>query len=130
MALFSFITRPVRDITNLVVMPLKALFVVGLCGVINAMTYNGQWWVKWVAFGMGIAVLVALARGIRTLLLLALAAWVGKKIYDRYGAAARRRFDDWMASAQPGAAAVLAALHAPAAAVRPSASAGQGQAVH
>jgi len=130
MALFSFISRPIRDITNLVLVPLKALFVVGLCGVINAMTYSGHWWVKWVAFGMGIAVVVALARGLRTLLLLALVAWVGKKLYDRYGVDARRRFDDWVAKTQPDAAGVLAALRTPASATGSAASAGPSQAVH
>jgi hypothetical protein len=113
MSLFSFVTRPVRDITQAVVMPFKALFVVGVCGAINAMTYHGTWWVKWVALGMGIAVLVALARGARTLLLLALVAWVGMKIYQRHGAAARQKFDAWVAKAQPDAAGVLAALRAP-----------------
>jgi UPF0716 family protein affecting phage T7 exclusion len=78
------------------------------------MTYHGVWWFKWVALGMGIAVLVAFARAARTLLLLALVAWVGMKIYQRYGAAARQRFDDWVARAQPQAAEVLQALRAPA----------------
>lgn len=106
----SFIPRPVKDITQAVVMPFKALFVIGLTGAINAMTYHGTWWFKWVAFGMGIAVLVSFARAARTLLLLALVAWVGLKIYRRYGQAARDRFDAWAAQAQPQAAQVLQAL--------------------
>jgi hypothetical protein len=110
-----FIFSPVRDITQAVVMPFKALFVVGLTGFINAMTYHGVWWFKWVAFGMGIAVIVSLARAARTLLLLALVAWVGWMIYKRYGAAARQRFDDWVARTQPQAAQVMAVLRAPAA---------------
>ena len=113
MRLFSTFTRPFRDITQAVVMPFKALFVVGLCGAINAMTYQGTWWVKWVALGMGIATVVALARGIKTLLLLALVAWVGTKIYQRYGGAARQAFDEWVAKSQPDARRVLAALRAP-----------------
>jgi hypothetical protein len=92
-----------------VVLPFKALFVVGLTGTINAMTYHGVWWFKWVAFGMGIAVLVAFAKAARTLLLLALVAWVGLKIYKRYGQVARERFVAWVASAQPKAAQVLGA---------------------
>jgi len=64
-----FITSPNKDITQAVVMPFKALFVVGLTGAINAMTCSGQWWFKWVALGMGIAVLAAFARAARTLLL-------------------------------------------------------------
>lgn len=115
MGLFSFITRPVRDLTQAVLMPFKALFVVGLTGFINAMTFHGVWWFKWVALGMGIAVLVAFARAARTLLLLALVAWVGMKIYRRYGAEARQRFDDWVARTQPQAAQVLDALRGPAA---------------
>ena len=109
----KFVTRPVNDITQAIVMPFKALFVIGLTGFINAMTYNGNWWFKWVAFGMGIAVLVTLARAAKTLLLLALVAWVGWKIYQRYGQAARDRFDAWVAQAQPQAAQVLQALRSP-----------------
>ena len=108
------ITRPVRDLTRAVLMPLKAIFVVGLCGAINWMTFSGVWWVKWVALGMGIAVVVALARGARTLLLLALVAWVGWKVYQRWGAEARNRFDDWVARTQPQAAQVLDVLRSPA----------------
>ncbi len=119
MSLFSFVTRPVRDLTQAVVMPFKALFVIGLTGLINAMTYHGTWWFKWVALGMGIAVLVAFARAAKTLLLLALVAWVGTKIYQRYGQEARRQFDDWVSRTQPHAAQVLAALRAPVPAAEP-----------
>jgi hypothetical protein len=79
----KFITRPVRDLTQAIVMPFKALFVVGLCFVINWMTSPGHWWVQWVALGMGIAVLVAWARAAKTLLLLGLVAFVGWKIYEQ-----------------------------------------------
>jgi hypothetical protein len=108
-----FVFSPIRDVTQAVVMPFKALFVVGLTGAINAMTYHGVWWFKWVALGMGIATLVAFARAARTLLLLALVAFVGHKLYQRYGQAARNRFDDWVNKAQPQAAQVLAVLRAP-----------------
>lgn len=111
----KFITRPVKNLADAVLMPFKALFVVGLTGTINALTYHGQWWFKWVALGMGIAVLMAWARAAKTLLLLALVAWVGSKIYRRYGAQARQQFDDWVARARPEAAQVLQALRAPAA---------------
>ena len=84
MSLFSFITRPIRDLTQAVLMPFKALFVVGLTGLINAMTFHGVWWFKWVALGMGIAVLVAFARAARTLLVLALVAWAGRKLVQRH----------------------------------------------
>ena len=84
---------------------------VALCGTINALTYSGHWWFKWVALGMGIAVLVSLARAAKTVLLLAVVAWVSWKIYQRYGAEARQRFDDWVAKAQPQTAQVLQALN-------------------
>ena len=121
MSLFSFVTRPVRDLTQAVVMPFKALFVVGLTGLINAMTFHGVWWFKWVALGMGIAVLVAFARAAKTLLLLALVAWVGMKIYKRYGQAARQRFDAWVARTQPQAAEVLDAWRGPVTTTGPAA---------
>jgi len=47
------------------------------------------------------------------LLLLALVAWVGTKVYQRYGQAARQQFDDWVAKTQPAAAQVLAVLRTP-----------------
>ena len=93
--------NPIQDLTRMLTTPLKALFVVGLCAVVNSMTYAGTWWVKWVALGMGIATLVALARGARTLLVLALLWWVGRELYRRHGQAARDRFDAWVASRNP-----------------------------
>ena len=113
MNLFNTFTRPVRNIADALIMPFKALWVVGLTGFINWMTYSGTWWFKWVAFGMGIAVLVAWARAAKTIVLLALIGFVGWQIYKRYGAAARQRFDDWVARTQPQAAQVLQALQAP-----------------
>ncbi|MDQ2778768.1 MAG: 2TM domain-containing protein [Pseudomonadota bacterium] len=113
MGLFQSATRPFSHVADAVFMPFKAVFVVGLCWIINALTYNGHWWVQWVALGMGIATAVALARGIKALLLLALVAWVGNKLYRRYGSAARQRFDDWVDKTQPGAARVLDSLRRP-----------------
>jgi hypothetical protein len=95
------ITRPVTNLVDAVVMPFKALFVVGLCALINTMTSPGHWWFKWVALGMGIAVIVAWARAARTLVGLALVAAVGWFVYRRWGAAARARFDDWVARTRP-----------------------------
>ena len=111
--MFRLITRPINDIYSAVVLPFKALFVIGLTGFINWMTYSGTWWFKWVAFGMGIAVLLAFARAAKSLLLLALVAWAGWTIYKRYGTDARQRFDDWVARTQPQAQQVLAALRSP-----------------
>jgi hypothetical protein len=102
-----FVTRPIKNIVDAIVMPFQALFVVGLCWVINAMTFHGNWWVKWVAFGMGIAVIVAFARAAKTLVLLALLAWGGWWLHKRYGAAAKAKFDEWAARTQPQAAQVL-----------------------
>ena len=113
---FGTFTRPVRNIADAVLMPLKALWIVGLTGFINAVTYSGVWWFKWVAFGMGIAVLVAWARAAKTLLLLGLVAFVGWQVYKRYGAEARRRYDDWVSRAQPQAAQLLQTLRGPSAA--------------
>ena len=107
MSLLSPLLRPVKNLTDAIFMPFKAIFVVGLCGLINAMTFHGQWWVQWVALGMGIAVLVAFARAARTLLTLALVAWVGAWIYRRYGQQAREQFDDWVQRTQPQTGQVL-----------------------
>jgi len=111
---FSLVTRPVQDLMQALVMPFRALFVIGLTGTINAMTYTGVWWFKWVALGMGIAVIASLGRALKSALLLALVAWVGWKIYQRYGQAARERFDEWVQRASPKAAEVVAALRQPA----------------
>jgi hypothetical protein len=111
---FSLVTRPVQDLVQALVMPFRALFVIGLTGTINYMTYSGVWWFKWVALGMGIAVISSLGRALKSVLLLALVAWVGWKIYQRYGQAARERFDDWVQRASPKAAELVAALRQPA----------------
>ena len=66
--------NPIRDLIRAVTRPLKALFVVGLCAVINAMTSPGHGWFQWVALGMGIATIVALAKGLRTALALGFVA--------------------------------------------------------
>jgi hypothetical protein len=102
--------NPIKTLTDAVFIPFKAIFVVGLCWMINAFTYSGTWWVKWVALGMGIAVIVKFAKAAKTLLLLALVGWVGWKIYQRYGQAARERFDAWVQKAQPQAAEVMQAF--------------------
>lgn len=83
MNLIRTLTRPATDLSRAVLMPLKALFVVGLCGLINAMTFDGTWWVKWVALGMGIATVVALLRGLRALMLVGGAAWLAHWLQQR-----------------------------------------------
>lgn len=101
MHLFHSLTRPFGALVGAVVMPFKALFVVALCALINAMTYHGHWWFKWTALGMGIAVLAAFARAAKVLLTLGLVVAAGWWIHRRYGAAARERFDQWAAQGQP-----------------------------
>ncbi|MBL8327984.1 MAG: hypothetical protein JNJ71_03960 [Rubrivivax sp.] len=103
--------KPFKDLYRAVTMPFKALFVVGLCFVISRMTHSGDWWL-WVAFGMGIATVVALAKGLRTALVLGLIAFVGWKIYQRWGGPARERFDDWVRSQHPSTASVLDSFRA------------------
>jgi hypothetical protein len=106
----TFVTRPVRDLLEALVMPFRALFVIGITFAVNAMTYSGVWWFKWVAFGMGIAVLVSLGRALKAALVLGLVAWVGWKLYQRYGEAARRRFDDWVNQERRAPAEIVGAL--------------------
>lgn len=82
--------NPFDSLGKAVTLPLKAVFVVGICFVINWMTAPGHWWVQWVALGMGIAVVAAWFRAAKVLVaggaLVALAAW-----WHRRTAAAERR---------------------------------------
>lgn len=102
--------RPIKDLSDAVTMPFKAVFVVGICWFINAMTSPGHWWVWWVALGMGIATLVAWARGLRTAAVLALVYFGGRWVYRRYGAQARDAFDAWVNRTQPRAGQVVQAF--------------------
>jgi hypothetical protein len=61
-----FMLRTARAVRFLFVGP----FVLLLCFVINWATFDGQWWVKWVALGIGIAWILALFRVLRTAVLL------------------------------------------------------------
>ncbi len=96
-----FITSPVSDLYGAVMAPFRFAFVVGLCAFINWMVSPGVWWVKWVAFGMGIAWFVAWARAAKTLLVVAAVAGIGYYIYKRYGAEAKARYDAWRNDGEP-----------------------------
>lgn len=69
--------NPVTTLTDAVAKPFKFLWVVGLCALINLMTSPGHWWVQWVAFGMGIAVVVAWVRALKVLVAAGALAAVG-----------------------------------------------------
>ena len=71
----------VSDITQAIIYPFRMLFVVGLCAFINFFTSPGQWWFQWVAFGMGIGLLVVWARAIRAVSVAAISAAVGYAAY-------------------------------------------------
>lgn len=79
--------NPVTTLTDAIATPLRFLWVVGVCTLINAMTTPGHWWVQWVALGMGIAVVVAWLRAARVLVaagvLAALAAWAHRTFSPR-----------------------------------------------
>ena len=96
-----FVTSPISTLTRAVTAPLNFIFVVGLCLFINWMVSPGNWWVKWVAFGMGIAVIVAWARALKLLLVVAVFAVIGYFIYKRYGAEAKARYDAWRKDGEP-----------------------------
>ena len=93
---FAFVTAPIQTLWDAFAQPFRALFVVGLCYVINRMTSPETHWWHWVALGMSIAVLVAWARAFKTIVLLAVIFYVGRWIYRRYGDAAKARFDAWV----------------------------------
>ena len=46
-----------------------APFIVALLFAINIMTWSGEWWVQWAAFGIGIAWVISLLRVIRAVML-------------------------------------------------------------
>ena len=96
-----FITSPVSTLTRAITAPLNFIFVVGLCLFINWMVSPGNWWVKWVAFGMGINVIVAWARVAKSLFDVGVLALIGYFIYKRYGAEAKAEYDAWRKAGEP-----------------------------
>lgn len=85
--------KPVTNLTDAVTRPIKALFVVGVCYVINIMTSPDHLWVQWVALGMGISVLAAWGRAAKTLVTAGILAGLGYAAYrwlQTRGSAAQR----------------------------------------
>ena len=104
--------NPLAPITNTyeaVASLFRFAFVVGLCFAINALTSPGHWWAQWVAFGMGIAVVVAWARAIKSVLGAFILGAIGVWIYKRYGADARAKFEAWNAQRAGGAGRIVGA---------------------
>ena len=95
------VTSPISTLTRAITAPQNFIFVVGLCFFINWMVSPGNWWVKWVAFGMGIAVIVAWARALKLLFIVGVLAAIGYFIYKRYGAEAKAKYDAWRKDGEP-----------------------------
>jgi hypothetical protein len=68
-------------IAKAVTFPFTAIFVIGLCTFINWFTSPGHWWVQWVAFGMGIALLCIWARALKALVGAGVIAGLGYLAY-------------------------------------------------
>jgi hypothetical protein len=92
--------NPVRTMREALTLPFTAIFVVGLCFVINWMTAPGFWWVQWVALGMGIAVVCAWARAIRLLIAGGALAVIGAWAYRRWGDAGSATLRRWVGDAR------------------------------
>jgi len=73
--------KPLTNVTDALLFPFKAIFVVGLCFFINAFTSPGHWWAQWVAFGMAIALLCVWARALKTVLAAGLLGGLGYLAY-------------------------------------------------
>ncbi|MEZ5457343.1 MAG: 2TM domain-containing protein [Lysobacteraceae bacterium] len=93
--------NPISTVSDAITLPLKAVGVVGLCFVINWMTSPGYWWVKWVALGMGIAVVSAWWRAFRLVALTAVIAALGAWAYKHWGDAGRARVQQWLGPQPP-----------------------------
>ena len=96
-----YATQPFSILTRAITAPLNFIFVVGLCLFINWMVSPGNWWVKWVAFGMGITVIIAWARAFKLVLAIVVLAAIGTFIYKRYGEQARAKYDAWRNEGTP-----------------------------
>lgn len=92
--------NPIRTLRDAITLPFTAIFVVGICAVINWTTAPGHWWVQWVMLGMGIAVIAAWARAIKLLIAAGALAALGTWAYRHWGDAGRERVERWAASAR------------------------------
>lgn len=90
--------NPIRTLHKALTLPFTALFVVGLCLLINILTAPGHWWVQWVALGMGIAVAVAWLRALKVLVAGAAIAALGTWAYRHWGDEGRRRVETLFAA--------------------------------
>jgi hypothetical protein len=97
----SFITSPIHNLWGAAAAPFRAVFVVGLCFFINQFTSPANPWWHWVAFGMGISVIVAWARAFKTIALLVAVYYVGRWVYRKYGDTAKAKYDDWVNGKAP-----------------------------
>ena len=60
--------EPVAAVVKAVTFPITAIFVVGICYLVNLVTSPHHWWAQWVLFGMAIATLVVWMRALRMLI--------------------------------------------------------------
>lgn len=60
-----------------------APFILLICVAINVMTSPGQWWVQWVAFGLGIAWVINLVKLLRDIVVLGGLAAFGAYLLNR-----------------------------------------------
>jgi hypothetical protein len=68
-----------RAVKFLFIAPLIVLMLV----VINLMTWNGEWWVQWAAFGIGIAWVISLFKVIRAVVVAGGLAALGAYLLNR-----------------------------------------------
>lgn len=73
--------NPIKPLTDAIMFPFTFIYVVGLCAFINYFTSPGHWWVQWVDFGMGIALISVWFRAFKFLVATVGIAAVGYFIY-------------------------------------------------
>jgi len=86
--------NPVSDLVRVITFPFKFVFVVGICWFINMTTSPDEKWWHWVAFGMTIALVVNLMRGLRALVAAAGVAGLGYLVYRWWTKRSSRKASD------------------------------------